>query len=64
MKLARIDSLTEAPEFPKGSITVAVEGGSFGLPLADIIDIGAEKARLEKSVGKLQKDLGGLNGRY
>ena len=63
MKLARIDSLTEAPEFPKGSITVAVEGGSFGLPLADIIDIGAEKARLEKTLGKLAKELGGLRGR-
>ncbi|SFL55076.1 valine--tRNA ligase [Shimia aestuarii] len=63
MKLARIDSLTEAAEFPKGSITVAVEGGSFGLPLADIIDIDAEKARLEKTLGKLAKELGGLRGR-
>ncbi len=63
MKLARIDSLTEASEFPKGSITVAVEGGSFGLPLADIIDIDAEKARLEKTLGKLAKELGGLRGR-
>ncbi|MEP2533922.1 valine--tRNA ligase [Shimia sp.] len=63
MKLARIDSLTETSEFPKGSITVAVEGGSFGLPLADIIDIDEEKARLEKTLGKLAKELGGLRGR-
>ncbi|PSL21015.1 valine--tRNA ligase [Shimia abyssi] len=63
MKLARIDSLSETAEFPKGSITVAVEGGSFGLPLADIIDIDAEKARLEKTLGKLAKELGGLRGR-
>ncbi len=63
MKLARIDSLSDVEEFPKGSITVAVEGGSFGLPLADIIDIDEEKARLEKSLGKLAKELGGLRGR-
>ncbi|SLN38673.1 Valine--tRNA ligase [Roseovarius litorisediminis] len=62
-RLARIDSLTHAGTFPKGCITVAVEGGSFGLPLADIIDIGEEKARLEKTIGKLEKELGGLRGR-
>ncbi|MDX1782350.1 MAG: class I tRNA ligase family protein, partial [Thalassovita sp.] len=62
-RLARIDSLTEAQEFPKGCITVAVEGGSFGLPLADIIDIDEEKTRLEKTLGKLAKELGGLRGR-
>ena len=42
---------------------MAVEGGTFGLPLADIIDIAEEKARLEKGLGKLEKELGGLRGR-
>ncbi|WP_299350731.1 valine--tRNA ligase [uncultured Shimia sp.] len=63
LKLARIDSLTDVAEFPKGCATVAVEGGTFGLPLADIIDVGEEKARLEKTLGKLAKELGGLRGR-
>jgi valyl-tRNA synthetase len=54
---------THADAFPKGTITVAVHGGTFGLPLADIIDIEAEKERLEKSLGKLAKELGGLRGR-
>ncbi|MFD1159231.1 valine--tRNA ligase [Roseovarius aestuarii] len=62
-RLTRIDSLTRVDSFPKGCITVAVEGGSFGLPLADIIDINEEKARLEKTLGKLDKELGGLRGR-
>ena len=48
---------------PKGSATVAVDGGTFALPLEGLIDAAAEKARLEKSVGKLQKDVGGLEGR-
>ncbi|WP_172295958.1 valine--tRNA ligase [Pseudoruegeria sp. HB172150] len=62
-RLARIDSLSEISEMPKGAITVAVEGGLFCLPLADIIDVAEEKTRLEKSLQKLEKELGGLRGR-
>ena len=62
-RLARIDSLTQIDEMPKGSVTLAVEGGTFCLPLADLIDVDEEKARLEKAMGKLAKDLGGLRGR-
>ena len=62
-RLTRVESLETVESFPKGCATVAVEGGSFGLPLADIIDIDEEKARLEKTLGKLEKELGGLRGR-
>jgi valyl-tRNA synthetase len=33
------------------------------MPLADLIDVAAEKARLSKKLGKIQKELGGLKGR-
>ncbi|MEN9060160.1 valine--tRNA ligase [Ponticoccus litoralis] len=62
-RLARIESLSEVTEFPKGCVTVPVGGATFGMPLADIIDVTAEKARLEKSIAKLAKELGGLRGR-
>ncbi|GFE63465.1 valine--tRNA ligase [Litoreibacter roseus] len=62
LKLSRIDSVSEGTA-PKGSVTLPVAGGSFALPLADIIDVGEEKARLEKTLGKLAKELGGLRGR-
>ncbi|WP_433989686.1 Valine--tRNA ligase (plasmid) [Pseudoseohaeicola sp. NH-UV-7] len=62
-RLARVDSLTKVDSFPKGCVTIAAEGGSFGLPLADIIDINEEKARLQKTLDKLGKELGGLRGR-
>ncbi|MBU2934476.1 MULTISPECIES: valine--tRNA ligase [Pacificibacter] len=62
MKLARVDSLTVGP-MPKGAITIPVEGGTFALPLAGVIDIAEEKARLEKTMQKLAKELGGLRGR-
>jgi valyl-tRNA synthetase len=62
-RIARVDSLTIVDDLPKGAVTVAVEGGVFGLPIADIIDVDEEKARLEKVLGKLAKELGGLRGR-
>ncbi|WP_370228721.1 valine--tRNA ligase [Cognatishimia sp.] len=62
-KLARVESLTSVATFPKGTATIAVDGATFGLPLEGVIDVAAEKARLEKSLGKLAKELGGLRGR-
>ncbi|MDD9741525.1 valine--tRNA ligase [Marinovum sp. SP66] len=62
-RLARIDSLSAVEGFPKGCATLPVSGATFGLPLAEIIDVDAERARLEKTLGKLAKELGGLRGR-
>jgi valyl-tRNA synthetase len=62
-RLARIETLEPAAAAPKGSITVAVEGGTFALPLAGIIDVAAEQARLSKALEKLEKELSGLTGR-
>jgi valyl-tRNA synthetase len=61
-KLARIDSLTETA-IPKGSISIAAPGAVFGLPLEGVIDVKAEKARLEKALGKLQKEAAGLRAK-
>ena len=62
-RIARIYSLSRVDSLPKGCITVTVEGGNFGLPVAEIIDVAEEKERLEKTLGKLEKELGGLRGR-
>ena len=62
-RLARIDSVRPASDLPKGAVTVPVEGGTFALPLADVIDVAGEQSRLEKTLSKLAKDLGGLRGR-
>ncbi|MFB2594070.1 valine--tRNA ligase [Paracoccus sp. p4-l81] len=61
-RLARIDSLTEAAA-PKGAIAIAVPGADYAIPLAGVIDAGAEKARLEKALAKLDKDMSGLRAR-
>ncbi|MEO0938606.1 MAG: valine--tRNA ligase [Pseudomonadota bacterium] len=62
-RLARIERLEEVEAFPKGTVTLGIPGGSFGLPLADVIDVAEEKARLEKSIAKLNKEIAGLEGR-
>ncbi|MCX7560729.1 valine--tRNA ligase [Sulfitobacter sp. F26204] len=62
-RLARVESLEKAESFPKGCVSIPAPGASFGLPLAGLIDIGEEKARLQKSLDKLAKEIGGLKGR-
>ena len=62
-RLARVSEFDAADSAPKGSVTLPVAGGAFCLPLADVIDVAAEKARLEKGLAKLDKELGGLRGK-
>ncbi|WP_412562250.1 valine--tRNA ligase [Thalassobius sp. MITS945101] len=62
-KMARVEALAEAEATPKGSVAIAAKGATIGMPLADLIDVAAEKARLSKKLGKIQKELGGLKGR-
>ena len=62
-RLARIESLEETESFPRGTITIPVGTSTFGLPLEGLVDIAEEIARLEKALGKLEKEAGGLRGR-
>ena len=62
-RLARIEALKESAEMPKGSVTVAVEGATYCLPLAGIIDVAEENSRLEKSLNKITKEAENLRKR-
>jgi valyl-tRNA synthetase len=63
-RLARLEK-TEAVDAAesKGSAQLVVEEATVYLPLADLMDLDAEKARLGKSLEKLSKEAGGLRGR-
>ena len=50
-------------EVPKASVRFVVLGQEYALPLEGVIDIDAEKARLNKTLEKLTKEAGGLKGR-
>ncbi|MEL7343804.1 MAG: valine--tRNA ligase [Pseudomonadota bacterium] len=62
-RMARIETFGSADSAPKGAVTIPVQGGTFCLPLAGVIDIAAESARLSKALEKNAKELGGLTGR-
>ncbi|MCC0067126.1 MAG: valine--tRNA ligase [Rhodovulum sp.] len=62
-RLGRIERFETADAAPKGAVTIAREGGTFCLPLADVIDLEAERARLAKALEKLRKEAQGLRGK-
>jgi valyl-tRNA synthetase len=62
-RLARVERFETAAEAPKGAVTIPREGGTFCLPLADVIDIAAERARLGKAIEKLDKEAKGLRSK-
>ncbi len=60
--LARIETMTDGPA-AKGAVTLTLEGAVMALPLAGIIDVAVEKARLEKALAKIGKESGGLKAK-
>ncbi|MEM7177561.1 MAG: class I tRNA ligase family protein, partial [Pseudomonadota bacterium] len=62
-RLARLSECAVAEQAPEGSVTIPLEDCSVNLPLADVIDVAAERARLEKSGAKVAKEIKGLSGK-
>jgi len=56
-RLARIDTLdSAAADIPAGAVQVMIDDAVGYLPLAQVIDIAAERGRLEKELGKIQAE--------
>ena len=62
-RLARVDSLAPAAAAPKGALSINAPGASFAMPIADLIDVDKEMARLSKSLAKIEKEKAGLEKR-
>ena len=62
-RLARLDSVTtgDAPE--GGSVQLVVDEATFVLPLAGVIDLEAERARISKAIEAATKEAASLAGR-
>ena len=56
-RMARLESITFVDEPPKGAIQAVVDKITLILPIADIIDLDAEKDRLKKQLSKLEDDI-------
>ena len=44
-------------DIPKGAVQDVIDEASIVLPLADVIDVAQEKARLEKEIARLDGDI-------
>jgi len=62
-RLARLSGISLSDQAPKGSVTLALEDCAISLPLAGVIDIAAERARLDKALGKVEKEISGLKSK-
>ncbi|AXV15289.1 valine--tRNA ligase [Neorhizobium sp. SOG26] len=56
-RLARVASIELADVAPKGAAQVVVGEATACLPLGTLIDLAAEKARIEKNIGKTQAEM-------
>ena len=56
-RMARLEKVDFVDVAPKGSIQTVVGEATLILPIADIIDLDAERARLNKAIGKLDDDI-------
>ncbi len=56
-RLARADTIELADAAPAGAAQIIVGEATICIPLAGVIDLGAEKARLTKDAGKLEGEI-------
>jgi valyl-tRNA synthetase len=56
-RLARLEAISPQTTVPGESAQFVVGEATWALPLAEFIDISAEKARLQKEIGKLDAEV-------
>ncbi len=55
--MARLESIALTDKAPKGSLQTVLDEATIILPIADIIDLDKERARLRKEIEKLQQEI-------
>lgn len=58
LTLARVSGADSAPAAPAGAVTIVSGGATAALTLAGIVDLSAERARLEKEIAAFDSDIG------
>jgi valyl-tRNA synthetase len=56
-RMARLGDITFADRAPEGAVQLLVRGEVAALPLKGVIDLAAEKARLDKDLAKAEADI-------
>jgi valyl-tRNA synthetase len=56
-RLARVERIDMVDTVPEGGVAAIVEGATLILRVGEVIDLGREKARLAKEIGRIDADL-------
>jgi valyl-tRNA synthetase len=56
-RLARASAIETATSAPEGSVLLVVRGETVAMPLAGIVDLDAERARLDKEIDKVKLEI-------
>ena len=56
-RLARVDAISTASAAPDGALLLVVRGETVALPLKGVVDLGAERARLDKEIHKVRAEI-------
>ncbi|MER8458333.1 valine--tRNA ligase [Mesorhizobium sp. M1300] len=62
-RLARVGDISLADVAPKGSAQIVLNEATICLPLGSLIDLSAEKARLEKAIAKTEQETARICGK-
>lgn len=64
LRLARLESATVlSGDVPKGAVQDVIDEATIILPIADAIDLGAEKERLDREIAKQDKEIQKFEGK-
>ena len=56
-RLARVEGIETAAAAPPGSVLLVVRGEVVALPLAGVVDLAAERSRLDKEIDKVKVEI-------
>ena len=62
-RLARLELIEIAEQPPEGAVQIVAREVVAALPLAGVVDLSAEKARLEKELDKIAKEVAKIDGK-
>ncbi len=60
-RMARLESVDYTDDVPKESAQIVLGEAVFALPLAGVIDVAAERSRLEREIGKCDDEVGKID---
>ena len=62
-RLARVETIRLDTPAPKGALQIVLGEATYALPVADVIDLKAERARLEKEIRKLDGEVSKIDAK-